>query len=308
MKLTVVLVTYNRKNDLMKALDCYDKQVLKMNTLIVVNNASNDGTFDFLEEWKSIDKQYKKIVVHSDVNTGGSGGFYRGLEEALDTECDYIFLADDDAFADKNMIKNLDDFYGAFIEKEKVAAMCTSVVNNGVYDLLHRRKVHKGLCLLKNICIDNAEYNKDYFEVDDFSFVGAVISKSVIKKIGLPKKEYFIYFDDTEYSTRIKKEGKIYCIPNSKMFHNTNVNAATSWRDYYVLRNYLDLLKNHYPKKYYYSYMILEYVKKCTIFGKLFKGRTSKQIKMFKKAIEDARNGNLGKDSVYCPGADIEKV
>ena len=118
MKLTVVLVTYNRKNDLMKALDCYGKQVLKMNTLIVVNNASNDGTFDFLEEWKSIDKQYKKIVVHSDVNTGGSGGFYRGLEEALDTECDYIFLADDDAFADKNMIKNLDDFYGAFIEKE----------------------------------------------------------------------------------------------------------------------------------------------------------------------------------------------
>lgn len=308
MKIVVVLVTFNRINDLKKTLNCYDNQTRKMESLIVVNNASTDGTEEFLREWENDYSGYKKVVIHNQKNTGGSGGFYDGIKEAMKCDCDFIFLADDDAFAKPDMLENIYKFYAKKENFKNIAAMCTSVVNKSEFDVLHRRRIKKGIFFLKNECIKKEEYEKEYFKVDDFSFVGAIISKSVIQQIGLPKKEYFIYYDDTEYSTRIRKVGDIYCIPSSKMEHNTNVNAETSWRDYYVLRNYLNLLKTHYEKKYYYSYMISEYIKKCTILGVIKKHRTKAQIKMFKKAIKDARNDHICKDDVYYPGVDIEKV
>lgn len=307
MKLIVVLVTFNRINDLKKTLNCYDNQTKKMEALIIINNASTDGTYDYLENWKREETDYKKIVVHSEENTGGSGGFYNGIQEALKYDCDYVFLADDDAFAECDMLENVYKFYDNNKGKKNIAGMCTSVINKGNYDLLHRRRVNEGLIFLKNNCIDKSEYEKEYFEVDDFSFVGAIISKEIILKIGLPKKEYFIYFDDTEYSTRIRKYGKIYCIPSAKMEHNTDINAETSWRDYYILRNYLNLIKTHYPLKYFYSYLIIEYLKKCTFFGVIAKHRSKAQIKMFKKAIKDSIHDNICKDNVYYPGIDIEE-
>ena len=51
----VVLVTFNRLNKLKNALTCYDKQTYKPKYIIVVNNASTDGTYQYLEKWKESD-------------------------------------------------------------------------------------------------------------------------------------------------------------------------------------------------------------------------------------------------------------
>lgn len=305
MKICVLLVTYNRKNDLTKALDYYDKQVKKMSSIIVVDNASTDGTCDFLNDWKNTAASYEKIVVKSPENTGGSGGFYLGMKESLKLDYDFLFLADDDAFPDKEMILKIDEFYN-HSNLLNISGICTSVINQGKIDEMHRRKVKKGLFDIKQEYIDEREYKKAYFEVDEFSFVGALISKDVIEKIGLPNKDYFIYYDDTEYSTRVRRTGKIYCVPQAKMYHDTILSNDTSWKDYYVLRNSLDIRKKYYGKKCFYYYMIVQYLKKCTVLSKIFKHRTLAQRKMFKKAINDAIHDHIKKDDVYHPGANIE--
>ena len=308
MKICVLLVTYNRINDLKKALECYDGQTTPISSLIVVNNASTDGTKDFLTEWVKINSAYEKIIVDSKENTGGSGGFYLGMKESLKIEYDYLFLADDDAFADPKMIAEITKFYDKYSEKFDIAGMCTSVINSGRIDTMHRRNVEKGLLDIKEIYINESEYSKEFFEVDEFSFVGALISKEVIKRIGLPNKDYFIYFDDTEYSTRIRTIGKIYCIPTAIMNHNTVLTNNTSWKDYYMLRNSLDIRKKYYGKRVYYSFMLIQYLKKCTIFGTIFKKRTRAQKVMFKKAIRDSINNRICKDDIYCPGVNIENI
>ena len=53
MDIGVVLVTYNRKEKLIKALKSYDNQSYKMKFVLVVNNASTDGTKEYLELWKN---------------------------------------------------------------------------------------------------------------------------------------------------------------------------------------------------------------------------------------------------------------
>ncbi len=47
-----VIVTFNRLEKLKKALASYEKQTLLPEYIIVVDNASNDGTKEYLEEWK----------------------------------------------------------------------------------------------------------------------------------------------------------------------------------------------------------------------------------------------------------------
>ena len=50
MKLGVVLVTFNRLDKLKISLDCYEKQTIKPDYVIVVNNNSSDGTTEFLQD------------------------------------------------------------------------------------------------------------------------------------------------------------------------------------------------------------------------------------------------------------------
>lgn len=50
----VVIVTFNRIEKLRKTLKAYAEQTIKAKYIIVVNNASSDGTSKFLSEWGSV--------------------------------------------------------------------------------------------------------------------------------------------------------------------------------------------------------------------------------------------------------------
>lgn len=150
-KFAVILVTYNRLNCLKTALSKYDQQTKSPAYILVVDNASTDGTNEYLEEWNSIaSDKYEKIVVRLQENTGGSGGFNRGVEEGMKLECDFLFLADDDAYAEPDMLENLEKGYRSIDKKDSVSAICTSVMNHGEYDINHRCKIKFGKILRRH--------------------------------------------------------------------------------------------------------------------------------------------------------------
>ena len=86
MKIGVVLVTYNRLEKLKIALKSYEEQTVLPKYILVVNNNSNDGTKEYLENWAKDNSKIEKIVVNLDKNTGGSGGFYEGLKNSLELD------------------------------------------------------------------------------------------------------------------------------------------------------------------------------------------------------------------------------
>ena len=90
MKITAVVVTFNRLELLKQGIECLRKQQ-KLTGIIVVNNGSTDGT----REW--LNAQPGLLVVHQD-NVGGSGGFYTGIERAYSEGADWIWCMDDDVF------------------------------------------------------------------------------------------------------------------------------------------------------------------------------------------------------------------
>ena len=91
MKLTAVVVTYNRLSLLKRTVNCLLEQTCPLGQIYIVNNGSTDGT----KEW--LDSQEQVTVIHQ-ANVGGSGGFYTGIQQAFQDGADWIWCMDDDVF------------------------------------------------------------------------------------------------------------------------------------------------------------------------------------------------------------------
>lgn len=309
MKFAVVLVTYNRLECLKIALKRYENQILPPSHIFVINNASTDGTEEFLQQW-AMEKNapFEKEVINTQSNLGGAGGFALGIQKASQSECDFLFLADDDAYAEESALFELSNAYTNSRNKEKISALCTAIMRFGKLDITQRAHIKKTGLKVKFYATTEEEYCTEIFRVDVLSFVGGAIKREVVSKIGLPAKEYFIHFDDVEYSMRIAQVGDIYCVPASVMNHDTDETVKITWKNYYSLRNEILTIKSHYPRRYFYTAVLMAYIKRGSLLARLLKKRTPAQVKMYRAAISDAIHGFLGMHALYRPGVDIESI
>lgn len=303
MKFGVVLVTYNRLDKLKISLDCYDKQSYLPEYVLVVNNNSTDDTLKYLKEWKNKKTKYEKIILNLPENIGGSGGFHEGLKKSLKLSADWIWVADDDAFPQKDCFKKAKK-YLENNDCEDISAICGKVMNRGKIDLTHRRRIKNILCFPLQTIPGKNNYKKESFEIQLFSYVGTFINKNKMKEVGITKKDYFIYNDDSEHSYRLSKTGKIICIPDIEIIHDgpqVLTKDGVNWKFYYSIRNVLDMIKSNWPKRYYHTYKFYAKIKYTLIITFLYKNKRE-GFKIMKKAIYDADHNKSGLDDLYKPG------
>jgi len=86
----VVIVTYNRLDKLKHTLECYDRQTYPPQEIIVVDNHSSAKTAEYLEDWSPQNSDISKIVITTEHNLGGAGGFAIGMQEALKHGAEWI--------------------------------------------------------------------------------------------------------------------------------------------------------------------------------------------------------------------------
>lgn len=308
MKFGVVLVTYNRLDKLKSALECYEEQSYLPKQVIVVDNCSNDGTKEYLSEWLKKESGFKKNVLFLKKNTGGSGGFYEGLRKALKLDLDYVWVSDDDAFPKNNCFEIANNYLIENKNKD-ISAICGTVLNRGKIDVMHRRRLRKGLLFLFQTFVSKKEYEKDEFELNLFTYVGTFINLKKMKKVGVTIKDYFIYCDDTEHSYRLSKVGKIYCIPDIRIVHDGPLNNGrdgVTWKLYYGIRNSIDFVKRSFSKRYYISYSLYFRLKYYIMTTILWKNKII-GYRLINEAIRDGKKGKLGLDDYYRPGFKINK-
>jgi len=215
-KIAAVVVTYNRKHLLKECLDALLSQTRPLDSIIVIDNASTDGTPEFLKENGYLDNP-KIDYVRLPENTGGAGGFYEGVKRGYEKGYDWLWLMDDDAEPKKDALEIL-TFY--FKLKNVVGLASTVLSPEGDISIFCRGKIDfKKIFPLIQKPIDSRKYEQNIVEIDMASFVGLLISRIAIEKIKFPKKEFFIYHDDVEYCIRLRREGKIFLIPKSIIIH-----------------------------------------------------------------------------------------
>ena len=259
-----IVVTYNRKELLKENIEALKSQTYKKLDILIVDNNSTDGTYEYVKKY--IDNQHV-MYVNTEKNIGGSGGFYIGIKECAKKKYKYIWLMDDDTIPNadaleslmrkKELLKDEFSFIGSvamFNEEELCKMNVPPVADNWLekYKYVEKGLVNIGFC----------------------SFVSCLINVKVVKKVGLPIKEFFIYADDVEYTTRLSKILPGYMDTNSLVMHkmkqNTNTNIIYVEKEridraFYTYRNMFFIAKKenareilkHILRYVYYFFMII---------------------------------------------------
>lgn len=253
MRICAIIVTFNRLELLKLSLNKLSTQCCDLETIFVINNASTDGTQEYLSKLNNI----KIITYNLKENVGGAGGFNFGMKQAYDLGYDLIWIMDDDTIVEKDTLQNLIKSF-EILNIEKTGFICSNVLFKD-----------NTPCLM-NIPTVSYVWNKyienSIIKLKSSSFVSIMFTREAIKAVGLPIKEFFIWGDDTEYTGRITQSGfEGYIIGDSIVKHFMNENIGVNIikcsknridRYYYEYRNKFYLHKRNGIKsviKYIYS-------------------------------------------------------
>lgn len=297
MKFAAVVVTYNRKSLLKEVLKAFDNQSRLPDYVIVVDNASTDGSNEVLRQWEKINVGNNKIVISSKANLGGSGGFYLGTKRALETCADWVWVSDDDAIPNTDTFEKAEQHLKEAIDNKNIAAICSQVQVEGKTDISHRKNIETSYFRMYQTPVDISKYNNKFFECNSCSYVGMIIKTSVLKKVGLINKDFFIWQDDLDHSIRISKQGSIICYPDMIVDHQitkSDYNGIT-WKTYYGYRNDLNVLKSYYPKRLFFFKCLRMYQKAIMHFD-------LEHIKLINHAIKGSLFHEKGINTIYKPG------
>ncbi|SEK46136.1 Glycosyltransferase, GT2 family [Pseudobutyrivibrio ruminis] len=305
LKYAVVIVTYNRLELLKECLSAVLNQTYAFNDIYIVNNCSTDGTTAFLAEVN----QDNVHVFNMDKNIGGAGGFSYGLSQVSDQN-DYVLVIDDDAILSNDYIEKINEQV-----ENGILAYSGSVCRDGEIDLSHRRRISDNV-YLSDEYVSRTEYDNDSFLYDVSSFCGLVISVPLIKKIGLPRSEFFIWYDDSEYSLRIKKHSKIKNVNKAILNHKTKDNPVNgfTWKAYYGYRNFIEIGRCYSEKpnlflikryQYHVKGMIKQWIKSLI---RKDRGYYYKNCcRLHKEVIKTALKREFEMSAIFYPGANLEE-
>lgn len=231
-----VVVTHNRLDMLKDAIEALKAQTYNTD-IVIINNGSTDGTFEYLNAVEDI------MVIHQD-NVGATGGFFSGIKYAAEQGYEYSWVMDDDVIPDKEALHYLLQDYDFLSTLEDVGFVC-----GRVFSTEHEFANVPSIDYSPN-GTGYADWGK-YLErgiipVQSATFVSVLIPTKIVKEVGLPLREYFIWGDDTEYTLRISSKYKCFLSANSNIIHRrvggildiTSINDKNRVRMYrYFVRN-----------------------------------------------------------------------
>lgn len=213
-KILAVVVTYNRKELLSECIEALLHQECSFLDILIVDNASTDGTYEYIEKYL---KTKRVIYENTGANIGGAGGFNFGMRIGVKLGYDYIWLMDDDTIVKKDSLTKLLEA-DSKLKGNYGFLSSTPLWTDGNICRMNRQKILRG------------EKDKEYPRIKFASFVAFFIKSEIIKEVGLPIKEFFIWADDVEYSTRIQSKYKYNCylVRNSEVVHKTKNNLGSN--------------------------------------------------------------------------------
>lgn len=199
MKIVAVVVTYNRLSLLKECIAGIKAQTHKPDAILVVNNSSTDGTTEWLQLQTG-------IITHQQPNKGGAWGFSTGIKEAYKLGADWVWVMDDDtipsATALEKLVKGIENVRE---EKDEFGFFASKVIwTDG--------SIHNANTVVNDV-INKWQSSAEHYQqkgvqlVPYCTFVSVIVSRKAIKTAGLPIKEFFIWYDDIEYTHRITRAG-----------------------------------------------------------------------------------------------------
>lgn len=230
-----VVVTYERPALLGQCLAAIAAQTRPPDRVLVVDNASTDGTVAMVRE-----RFPSAEVLALPVNGGASGGFDAGLRDAYAGGADHAWLLDDDTIARPDSLERL----LAALAVVPDAALLASVVewSDGTLHPMNLPGLRRDD---PDALAEGA--GRGLLPIRTATFVSLLVSRTAVERHGTPPVHFFLWSDDMQFTAAITRTEPAYLVPDSVVEHRTRIahTAVTEGgpRFYYHVRNTLYMLR-----------------------------------------------------------------
>ncbi|MFC1674335.1 glycosyltransferase family 2 protein [Candidatus Omnitrophota bacterium] len=249
---SVIIVTHNRKDEVIECIDSVLESSYQPIEAIVVDNASDDHTADELE-----DRYGQRIrLIKSKVNLYAGGGRNLGADSAGG---ELLLFIDSDNVVDSEMIANL---VGGLKENRPTnIGLCGPLtyyrkdpgrlcwVNSSI-SLLTSRSVFKGV----------GEEDCGQYKDLDLIRVGHIpnafmAKRDIFRMIQGIDRDYVMHYEESDLAEKIKRLGyEIAIFPKAKIWHNVALGIQLGHKSYkignlsmayYVVRNRIFFMRKN---------------------------------------------------------------
>ena len=198
-----VVVTRDRRDLLEECLHALTAQTRRPDHLLVVDNASSDGTPELLAG------KYPNVeVLELGENRGGAGGFAAGLERAHAGGASFAWIMDDDTIPEVRALEELLAAAEADVDPPPLLLSSVARWSDGRLHPMNlpgiererfgdfARAAEQGLLPLRVT-----------------TFVSLLVARAAVDRFGLPDAEFFLWSDDLDYTARVTRGGggAIWC-------------------------------------------------------------------------------------------------
>jgi rhamnopyranosyl-N-acetylglucosaminyl-diphospho-decaprenol beta-1,3/1,4-galactofuranosyltransferase len=240
-RVAAVVVTYNRRDLLLEALAAVSAQTRAPDTVIVVDNASTDGTA------AAVRAKFPAVhLAELTANTGGAGGFAYGMRLALADGADLIWLMDDDTVPEPGALAAL--LTARDRHPGPPALVASRVIwTDGRAHPMNTPRTKPFASKAERL----AAAAVGCTPIRSASFVSILVDAGACRLRGLPQADYFLWNDDFEFTTRLLRDNSGLLCPGSVAVHKTATFGATDTdpgqRFFYEVRNKIWMLKTRAP-------------------------------------------------------------
>ncbi|MBI4683933.1 MAG: glycosyltransferase family 2 protein [Nitrospirae bacterium] len=244
---SVIILNYNGRDYIEECLNSVFDQTYKSIEIIVVDNASKDGSKEILK-----DKYRSKIkLIENPANLGFAEGNNVGLKNASG---EFIALLNNDAIANKRWLEELisgfqrcDASFGMWASKILFYDDQRMIDTAG--HLIYPDGLNRGRGKGE---IDIGQYDKEE-EVFFPSGCAALYRKNMLDEIGFFDPDFFAYGDDTDVGLKARLSGwKCLYMPGAVVYHHSSATAGrySPMKAYLVERNRVWILIKYFPLRY----------------------------------------------------------
>lgn len=221
-RIVAVVVTFNRLPLLQRLVERL-REVAEVERVLVVDNASTDGTGEWLKTVPTAPDGPVVDVLTLPANLGGAGGFHAGLASAVADGADLVWLMDDDGIPETDCLARLLPFAGALdfwgpavLAEQDPERLCFPIRLPGRTAVVHAMADVEAAAregLIPDVVIP---------------FNGVLVTRELVARIGLPREEFFIWGDDVEYLWRARKAGaRVATVVDSHFLHPATDDLGT---------------------------------------------------------------------------------
>lgn len=230
----IIILNYASGEDTLEAVSSLEGLNYSNYKIVVVDNNTPN------EERIGLEKKLPEAVkfIQTGENSGFAGGNNVGIEHALEQGAEYFLLLNPDIKAEPDFLsqivsvaENPED--SPQIEKPIGFLQPLIFYAGEDSDLIYSNggnlNWNNTFATLKNNAKDKEEVDlkEEPFSSDYITGTALFVSREVVKDIGPMREDYFLYYEDTDWSLQAREAGyNHYIVPKARIYHKEAVSTG----------------------------------------------------------------------------------